>query len=59
MTTTGPDPTSHADEADALAWALLSELVGYAPTPWTEPPPPVSRGPADGKGLDRHKGDTE
>ncbi|MHC3468743.1 hypothetical protein ACYF6T_08515 [Streptomyces sp. 7R007] len=32
MKSTGPEPTTHSTEADALAWALLAELIGCTPT---------------------------
>ncbi|MCI3271287.1 hypothetical protein [Streptomyces cylindrosporus] len=32
MNNTDSDPTPHAAEADALAWSLLIDLIGYPPT---------------------------
>ncbi|MGI5459267.1 hypothetical protein ACQEWB_40035 [Streptomyces sp. CA-249302] len=49
MTNTDPAPTTHAAEADALAWSLLIDLIGYPPstTPADVLPPPTGRAPEE------------
>ncbi|WP_324784717.1 hypothetical protein [Streptomyces sp. H51] len=55
MKSTGPEPTAHGEAADALAWALLAELIGWSPTSADvlPPHPPHAPTPPAEQGEDR------